>query len=125
MRTFRCPDHPLETRTFAIPEGDDAGREFYYACGRRVTGSDEVRPRSEMSEHDKARQLRRLIKCMKRQALLSDSEAISAIIAHRQGDGRYGGSEAVVHYGGGTTIIRDAIRHRGWWIHSILGRWED
>lgn len=77
------------------------------------------------SEHEKARRLKRLIKCMIRQAILSESEAVSAIIAHRQNDGRWGGSEAVVHYGGGTSIIRDSIRHRGWWMHSIYGRWED
>jgi hypothetical protein len=40
VTTFICPDHPDETRTFVIPSGADAGREFFYACGRRVTGAD-------------------------------------------------------------------------------------
>lgn len=63
--------------------------------------------------------LPRLIACMQKQAILSKSEAISAIVAHRQGDGRYGGAEAVVHYGGATRIIREAFRHRGWWMFGI------
>lgn len=41
MPEFLCPEHPAESRRFEIPEGDDAGREFYYPCGRRVTGADE------------------------------------------------------------------------------------
>lgn len=54
----------------------------------------------------------RLFACMAWQAILSPNEAASAIIAHRQGDGRWGGSEAVVHYGGATKIIQDSFRHR-------------
>jgi len=56
--------------------------------------------------------LPRLIRAIQRQAILSASEARSAVTAHRQNDGRYGGSEAVVHYGGATRVIKDAIRNR-------------
>lgn len=54
----------------------------------------------------------RLIRAMQWQGCLSINEAISAIHAHRNNDGRYGGCEAVVHYGGATKLIRDAIRNR-------------
>lgn len=54
----------------------------------------------------------RLVRALQRQCLLSRNEAGSAIVAHRQGDGRWGGSEAVVHYGGATKCLRDAIRNR-------------
>lgn len=58
------------------------------------------------------RRLTRLLEAMAWQAVLSDSEAASAIIAQRQGDIRHGGSEAVVHYGGSEQVIRDSIRNR-------------
>lgn len=54
----------------------------------------------------------RLIRAMKWQGILTENEAMSAIHAHKQNDGRWGGSEAVVHYGGATVLIRDAIRNR-------------
>lgn len=54
----------------------------------------------------------RLIRAMQWQGCLSTTEALSAIHAHRNGDGRYGGSEAIVHYGGATKLISDAIRNR-------------
>lgn len=56
----------------------------------------------------------RLVKAMQWVAILSESEAHSALRAHRRGDGRWGGSEAVVHYGGADAVIAQAIalRHR-------------
>lgn len=54
----------------------------------------------------------RLIRVLQWQGCLSENEALSAIRAHRQNDGRWGGSEAVVHYGGATRLIQDAIRNR-------------
>lgn len=54
----------------------------------------------------------RLVRVMRWQAILSLTEAQSAINAHRRGDGVHGGGEAVVHYGGATKIIQDAIRNR-------------
>lgn len=58
----------------------------------------------------------RLVRVMQWQGILSPLEAQSAINAHRRGDGAHGGSEAVVHYGGATKVIQDAIRNR----HRIL-----
>lgn len=58
------------------------------------------------------RELPRLTHCLQWQGILTRNEARSAINAHRAGDHRYGGSEAVVHYGGATTLIQDAIRNR-------------
>jgi hypothetical protein len=57
----------------------------------------------------------RLLRELRRQGILTSSEALSAIRAHRQQDGRWGGSEAVVHYGGATKLIQDAIRNRNIW----------
>ncbi len=54
----------------------------------------------------------RLVKLLQWQGILSAAEAQSAINAHRRGDGRHGGSEAVVHYGGATKLLHDAIRNR-------------
>lgn len=58
------------------------------------------------------REYSRLIRALQAQCILSKNEARSAIIAHRQNDGRWGGSEAVVHYGGATKCLQDAIRCR-------------
>lgn len=54
----------------------------------------------------------RLVALIKWQGILSNREALSAIRAHAEGDGRWGGSEAVVHYGGATKLIQDAFRNR-------------
>lgn len=54
----------------------------------------------------------RLIIAMQWQGILSYGEASAAIAAHRRGDGRYGGGEAVSYYGGATKLIRDAFRNR-------------
>lgn len=59
-----------------------------------------------------ALRLRRLIEAMAWQGILSSSEAVSAIEAQRRGDERFGGSEAVVHYGGSKRVIGDAFRNR-------------
>lgn len=56
--------------------------------------------------------MERLTRALMWQGILSESEAKSAIVAHRQNDGRYGGAEAVVHYGGATKLIQDAFRNR-------------
>lgn len=55
---------------------------------------------------------RRLIRVLIWQGILTEGEARSAIRAHRQHDGRLGGAEAVVHYGGATKLITDAFRNR-------------
>jgi hypothetical protein len=45
MAKFKCPlTHHNEVVEFAIPEGNDAGREFFYPCGARVTGADIIEP---------------------------------------------------------------------------------
>lgn len=54
----------------------------------------------------------RLISVLQWQGILTTQEALNALSAHRRGDGRYGGPEAVVHYGGATKMIRDAFRNR-------------
>lgn len=60
------------------------------------------------------RRLQRLIKSAQWCAILSENEAVSAIVAYRQNDRRYGGSEAVVHYGGPAAVLHNAwtLRHR-------------
>lgn len=71
------------------------------------------------------RNLRRLLGHMQWVAILSESEAISAIIAYRQGDVMYGGSEAVVHFGGPRAVIHQAWRLRD--LHRVATRpvWDD
>jgi nucleotide-binding universal stress UspA family protein len=54
----------------------------------------------------------RLLDCLRWQGILTHGEALSAIAAHRRGDGRYGGSEAVVHYGGADQLLADIWRNR-------------
>lgn len=56
--------------------------------------------------------LQHLIDALAWQGILTRTEAISAINAQRQGDTRWGGSEAVVHYGGSQKVIGDAFRNR-------------
>lgn len=66
-------------------------------------------------KYPKPDQFPRLKRALMRQGILSEGEARSAIVAHRQNDGRWGGAEAVVHYGGATKLLGDAIRNRHVW----------
>lgn len=71
-------------------------------------------------EREFGRLPRRLMRHMQWAAILTHNEARSAIVAHRQRDGRWGGSEAVVHYGGATAVIQAAIRLRHRHRHNAL-----
>lgn len=53
-----------------------------------------------------------LIRALRRACNLTHMEAVAAIYAHRYGDGS--GPEAVCHAGGACSVIRRAIKTRGY-----------
>lgn len=66
------------------------------------------------------RQYPRLIRCMRSAGLLTESEAIGALVEYKVFGIREGfGSEAVAHLGGQLEAIRQGIRYRHFTL-SIL-----